>query len=168
MAMGHFRRRSCEETMHFPPPMPLLAQIGDLSGPMPWFLKRSYTDRGSLVLQEVKAKHHRFFRACRVNGRLTLRLMHSSECNLRNPDDSIEEKDDDEEENEKSEVESGKTVAGLSMLSSSSSSAASSPLVPLLLEEDRWSTQENLCRIRNEKQLSRAASSPSLLSVSKA
>ncbi|KAG1342416.1 hypothetical protein COCNU_05G006450 [Cocos nucifera] len=59
----------------FPPPMPLLARTANLSCHMPWVLKRTYKEDGSLVLQEVRVKHHEYFRACRKNGRLTLQLV---------------------------------------------------------------------------------------------
>ncbi|XXG61290.1 hypothetical protein AAC387_Pa04g2986 [Persea americana] len=170
----HFRRRSFDDAKHFPPPMPLLTHSGSLPAHMPWFFKRSYTDNGRLVLQEVKAKHHQFFCARRVNGRLTLRLMHSSECSPRKPDDLIEEDEDEEHEqeqeqegedddDEKSEDESGKRMVGLSLASSSSSTT--SPLVPLLLT-DEWPNEGDLCLVKKtNKEMSRAASSPSLLSL---
>nr|XP_029117019.1 uncharacterized protein LOC114912866 [Elaeis guineensis] len=65
---GHRLRR-------FPPPIPLLARTANLSCHMPWVLKRTYKEDGSLVLKEVRVKHHEYFRACRENGRLTLQLV---------------------------------------------------------------------------------------------
>ncbi|XXG70666.1 hypothetical protein AAC387_Pa07g0098 [Persea americana] len=72
---GNRRCRSVREEAttdkRFPPPMPLLSQTGSSS----CVLKRSYTDNGRLVIQEVKVKHHKFFHAHRINGRLTLQLV---------------------------------------------------------------------------------------------
>lgn len=59
----------------FPPPIPLLARTANLSCHMPWVLKRTYKEDGSLVLKEVRVKRHEYFRACRENGRLTLQLV---------------------------------------------------------------------------------------------
>ncbi|VVA92129.1 unnamed protein product [Arabis nemorensis] len=59
----------------FPPPIPLLAQTGNLHPHMPWVLKRVVTSDGRLILREEKVRHHEYFRAHRSNGRLTLHLV---------------------------------------------------------------------------------------------
>ncbi|KAF8088471.1 hypothetical protein N665_0541s0036 [Sinapis alba] len=59
----------------FPPPIPLLAQTGNLLPHMPWVLKRVVTSDGRLILREEKVRHHEYFRAHRANGRLTLHLV---------------------------------------------------------------------------------------------
>ncbi|KAL6176997.1 hypothetical protein ACLB2K_053629 [Fragaria x ananassa] len=58
----------------FPPPIPFLAQTGNLQCRMPWNLTRHYSN-GRLVLQEEKAQHHDYFEAERDNGRLVLKLV---------------------------------------------------------------------------------------------
>ncbi|CAN8291945.1 unnamed protein product [Cochlearia groenlandica] len=59
----------------FPPPIPSLAQTGNLLPHMPWVLKRVVTSDGRLILREEKVRHHEYFRAHRSNGRLTLHLV---------------------------------------------------------------------------------------------
>ncbi|KAG2318684.1 hypothetical protein Bca52824_011897 [Brassica carinata] len=59
----------------FPPPIPLLAQTGNLLPHMPWVLKRVVTSDGRLILREEKVRHHEYFHAHRANGRLTLHLV---------------------------------------------------------------------------------------------
>lgn len=59
----------------FPPPIPLLAQTGNLTCRMPWNLTRHYSN-ARLVLKGEKVQHHEYFEAERDNGRLVLKLVH--------------------------------------------------------------------------------------------
>ncbi|KAK3012144.1 hypothetical protein RJ639_012143 [Escallonia herrerae] len=58
----------------YPPPIPLLAQTGNLPSRMPWILTRHYID-GRLILKEARLKHHEYFEPTRENGRLILKLI---------------------------------------------------------------------------------------------
>ncbi|XP_024174707.1 uncharacterized protein LOC112180398 [Rosa chinensis] len=58
----------------FPPPIPLLAQTGNLQCRMPWNLTKHYSN-GRLVLKGEKAQHHEYFEAERDSGRLVLKLV---------------------------------------------------------------------------------------------
>lgn len=58
----------------FPPPIPLLAQTGNLTCRMPWNLTRHYS-KARLVLKGEKVQHHEYFEAERDNGRLVLKLV---------------------------------------------------------------------------------------------
>ncbi|CAL9196175.1 unnamed protein product [Musa hybrid cultivar] len=100
----------------FPPPIPLLARTGKLTCRLPWVLKRTYEDDGRLVIQEVRVKHHEYFRARRRDGRLTLQLV---------------KLDDHQPTEEDIVVDTDKTQDTSSSLSSSSSSSSSS-------EEEKW------------------------------
>ncbi|CAL1388930.1 unnamed protein product [Linum trigynum] len=74
----------------YPPPIPLLARRGKLAS---WVLRRHYTSDGRLVLTEDKActcGDHRYFRAHRSKGRLTLHLQ------LHNHDDDDDDDSSDE------------------------------------------------------------------------
>ncbi|XP_068638391.1 uncharacterized protein [Aristolochia californica] len=101
------RRLSIREVRHFPPPIPLLAQTGNLQCHMPWILKRSYKKDGRLVLREVKVKHHEFFRAHRSNGRLTLQVVHFEDSSRAHLDQHRHEEEEEEEEEEKEKEEEG-------------------------------------------------------------
>ncbi|KAB1205446.1 hypothetical protein CJ030_MR7G010613 [Morella rubra] len=68
-------QRLASKKKEFPPPIPLLAQTGNLPSHMPWVLKREYTSDGRLILTEEKVRHHEYFQAHRANGRLTLKLV---------------------------------------------------------------------------------------------
>ena len=81
------RQRVAKEERHYPPPIPLLAQTGNLVGRMPWILTRHYVD-GRLILRRQRVQHHEYFQTLRENGRLILNLV-TMECD-----------DDDEEEEE--------------------------------------------------------------------
>ncbi|KAM2225616.1 hypothetical protein PS1_019882 [Malus domestica] len=60
----------------YPPPIPLLAQTGNLQGRMPWVLTKHYNySDGRLVLKGERVKHHEYFEALRENGRLILNLV---------------------------------------------------------------------------------------------
>ncbi|ERM94254.1 uncharacterized protein DDB_G0284459 [Amborella trichopoda] len=72
---GLRRRRRAREDHHFPPPIPSLARTGNQPCHTPWVLKRFYKNDGRLVIQEIKVKHHEYFKANRSDGRLTLRLV---------------------------------------------------------------------------------------------
>ncbi|KAJ8471688.1 hypothetical protein OPV22_026031 [Ensete ventricosum] len=97
----------------FPPPIPLLARTGKLTCRLPWVLKRTYEDDGRLVIQEVRVKHHEYFRACRRDGRLTLQLVELA---------------DHQPKEEEIPVDTDKKQDTSSSLSSSSSSS----------EEEKW------------------------------
>lgn len=71
----NIKKASLREEREFPPPIPLLAQTGNLQCHMPWVLRRSYENR-HLVIRLVRVKHHEFFRAHRSGGRLRLQLVH--------------------------------------------------------------------------------------------
>lgn len=71
----NIKRASLREEREFPPPIPLLAQTGNLQCQMPWVLRRSYENR-RLVIHLVRVKHHEFFRTHRSGGRLRLQLIH--------------------------------------------------------------------------------------------
>ncbi|XP_010477466.1 PREDICTED: protein FANTASTIC FOUR 3 [Camelina sativa] len=93
----------------FPPPIPLLAQTGNLLPHMPWVLKRVVTSDGRLILREEKVRHHEYFRADRSNGRLTLHLVPLDDdvfelpqepSHYQTDDDDDDDHDEDEEEEE--------------------------------------------------------------------
>ncbi|KAK8580303.1 hypothetical protein V6N13_143417 [Hibiscus sabdariffa] len=71
---GSKRKRVRELPEEYPPPIPLLARTGNLTGHMPWILARYYS-KGRLVIKEEKVKHHEYFEAYRENGRLILDLV---------------------------------------------------------------------------------------------
>lgn len=89
----------------FPPPIPLLAQTGNLLPHMPWVLKRVVTSDGRLILREEKVRHHEYFRANRSNGRLTLHLVPLDDDVFELPQEPSHYQTDDEEEKEEDDDE---------------------------------------------------------------
>ena len=61
------RKKQQKEKKEFPPPISLLGRTQS-------YLKRYYTVNGRLILMG-EVKHHKYFRAHRSNGRLTLQLL---------------------------------------------------------------------------------------------
>ena len=98
----------------FPPPIPWLAQTGNLLSHMPWVMKRYHTSDGRLIIRVEKVKHHEYFRAHRANGRLTLHLipMDDDFYEEENQEAEAEEDDegnaDDDEKGEEEEIEKEK------------------------------------------------------------
>ncbi|KAL6296936.1 hypothetical protein ACE6H2_005078 [Prunus campanulata] len=69
-------QRSEKIKKEYPPPIPLLAQTGNLRGCMPWILTKHYDhSNGRLVLKGERVKHHEYFEAHREDGRLILNLV---------------------------------------------------------------------------------------------
>lgn len=69
-------QRSEKIKREYPPPIPLLAQTGNLQGRMPWILTKHYDhSNGRLVLKGERVKHHEYFEAHREDGRLILNLV---------------------------------------------------------------------------------------------
>ncbi|XP_010498673.1 PREDICTED: protein FANTASTIC FOUR 3-like [Camelina sativa] len=96
----------------FPPPIPLLAQTGNLLPHMPWVLKRVVTSDGRLILREEKVRHHEYFRADRSNGRLTLHLVPLDDDVFELPQEpshyqTDDDDDDDHEEEEENDEDDG-------------------------------------------------------------
>ncbi|WOL08667.1 protein FAF-like, chloroplastic [Canna indica] len=77
-----YGRRSSQCRRKFPPPIPLLARTGNLAGHMPWVLQRIYREDGRLEIREVRVKHHEYFRARRIGGRLILQLVELDSSSL--------------------------------------------------------------------------------------
>ncbi|XP_041013526.1 uncharacterized protein LOC121256717 [Juglans microcarpa x Juglans regia] len=69
-----YRAHAGTRSNHYPPPIPLLAQTGNLPGRMPWVFTRHYGD-GKLILKVERVKHHEYLEAHRENGRLILNLV---------------------------------------------------------------------------------------------
>ncbi|EOA36454.1 hypothetical protein CARUB_v10011015mg [Capsella rubella] len=84
----------------FPPPIPLLAQTGNLLPHMPWVLKRVVTSDGRLILREEKVRHHEYFRANRSNGRLTLHLVPLDDDVFELPQEPSHYQTDDDEDDD--------------------------------------------------------------------
>ncbi|EFH69470.1 hypothetical protein ARALYDRAFT_472444 [Arabidopsis lyrata subsp. lyrata] len=84
----------------FPPPIPLLAQTGNLLPHMPWVLKRVVTSDGRLILREEKVRHHEYFRANRSNGRLTLHLVPLDDDVFELPQEPSHYQSDDDNDDE--------------------------------------------------------------------
>ncbi|KAB1205447.1 hypothetical protein CJ030_MR7G010612 [Morella rubra] len=72
---GKRDQRLASKKKEFPPPIPMLAQTGNLPSHTPWVLKRECTSDGRLILTEEKVRHHEYFQAHKANGRLTLQLV---------------------------------------------------------------------------------------------
>ncbi|KAG7647182.1 putative The fantastic four family protein [Arabidopsis thaliana] len=89
----------------FPPPIPLLAQTGNLLPHMPWVLKRVVTSDGRLILREEKVRHHEYFRANRSNGRLTLHLVPLDDDVFDLPQEPSHYQSDDEEDDDECDDE---------------------------------------------------------------
>ncbi|PON63490.1 The fantastic four family [Parasponia andersonii] len=97
------RERAAKRERHYPPPIPLLAQTGNLAGRMPWILTRDYSD-GRLLLNVQRVQHHEYFKAHRENGRLILILVTiedtTSSNSTRYCDDDDDDDDDQDQEQE--------------------------------------------------------------------
>ncbi|KAG2709234.1 hypothetical protein I3760_05G228900 [Carya illinoinensis] len=98
---------------HYPPPIPLLAQTGNLPGRMPWVLTRHYGD-GKLIIEVERVKHHEYLEAHRENGRLILNLVPldevESEEEMINHDDEELEPEDLHDHFEDKETDHGKSM----------------------------------------------------------
>ncbi|XP_058092133.1 uncharacterized protein LOC131238022 [Magnolia sinica] len=137
------RRRSFQEEKEYPPPIPLLARTGNLPCHMPWVLKRSYIDNGRLIIQEVKVKHHEFFRAHRANGRLTLQIVQLDESatllrqkpESSNPNGRTDETSENGKEGEEKDKPKKHQLHSLAP----SSSSSSSPSLPSLAKNTNTS-----------------------------
>lgn len=70
-------RRSDAAAMvtEYPPPIPLLAHIENVSSLVPWVMKSHRTSDGRLVITEERAPRHEYFQVLRSDGRLVLNLV---------------------------------------------------------------------------------------------
>ncbi|CAL5348721.1 unnamed protein product [Camellia sinensis] len=87
-----YQRQHCDQRWEkrkkeYPPPIQLH---------MPWVLKRYYTSDGRLIIREEKVRQRQYFRAKRLDGRLTLQLIHLVE-------DDNDDEDEREDKNDESE-----------------------------------------------------------------
>lgn len=99
-------QRAAKKERPYPPPMPLLAQTGNLAGRMPWILTRHYVD-GRLILKRQRVQRHEYFQARRENGRLILNLVTMEDttsstfsaryCDDHDHDHDLQDQDQDQE-----------------------------------------------------------------------
>ncbi|XP_073300857.1 uncharacterized protein [Primulina huaijiensis] len=88
---GEFRRlRICRRDI--PPPISCIGRNGK-----PWVCFKSFREDGRFILKEVRIPTQEFLHACRENGRLRLRFVHS--------DDEILEEDEEEPTDEQDDGE---------------------------------------------------------------
>ncbi|KAB2628548.1 hypothetical protein D8674_033343 [Pyrus ussuriensis x Pyrus communis] len=114
----------------YPPPIPLLAQTGNLTCRMPWSVTR-HCYNGRLVLKGEKVKHQEYFEALRENGRLVINLVLLDNVKSEENEEKLEteedllfseevdageikaerlDDDEDEEDDDKDDAESGNNV----------------------------------------------------------
>lgn len=78
-ATSHARRSRRSDaaamTTEYPPPIPLLAHIENVSSHVPWVMKSYRTSDGRLVITEERAPRHEYFQVLRSDGRLVLNLV---------------------------------------------------------------------------------------------
>ncbi|KAM1877109.1 hypothetical protein ACFX14_044436 [Malus domestica] len=77
----------------YPPPIPLLAQTGNLTCRMPGSLTR-HCYNGRLVLKGEKVKHQEYFEALRENGRLVINLVHLDDVKSEENEEELEMEED--------------------------------------------------------------------------
>lgn len=94
-------RRSRICTREIPPPISCIGRNGK-----PWVCFKSFREDGRFILKEVRIPTQEFLHACRENGRLRLRFVHS--------DDEILEEDEEEpaDKQDNEEVVNGQTIQG--------------------------------------------------------
>ncbi|KAL5559203.1 hypothetical protein UlMin_035414 [Ulmus minor] len=98
--MDRYRDRRQES---YPPPLPSLAQTGNLLARTPWVLTKHYRD-GRLILEGEKLKRHEYFEARRENGRLILNLVSMAETENENDPEAFLDLKKDEFEEEEEEI----------------------------------------------------------------
>ncbi|POO04060.1 The fantastic four family [Trema orientale] len=103
------RQRAAKRERHYPPPIPLLAQTGNLAGRMPWIFTRDYSD-GRLLLNVQRVQHHEYFKARRENGRLILNLVTMEDTTSSNSTRYCDDDDDDYDQDQEQEFENAVEV----------------------------------------------------------
>ncbi|XP_059627648.1 protein FANTASTIC FOUR 2 [Cornus florida] len=93
-------RRSRMSGGAFPPPISCIGKTGK-----PWVCFKSYRQEGRFVLKEVRIPTQEFLHACREDGRLKLRFVHSDDEILEDKEEEDEEEQDEEQRNE--EIDGG-------------------------------------------------------------
>ncbi|XP_073303592.1 uncharacterized protein [Primulina huaijiensis] len=85
-------RRSIICTREIPPPISCIGRNGK-----PWVCFKSFREDGRFILKEVRIPTQEFLHACRENGRLRLRFVHSDDEILVEDEEEPADKQDNEE-----------------------------------------------------------------------